>query len=198
MMKVTIDTNIVRDYLDDTRPGHTVTVELFRLDEQNACELRVVSRIKADVPGGPLREQLERLEIFKRPMIPTIGEWELSGWDEDIWPTEEQSKECDAMLRLVFPGSDPAHPKQSSRRKDIGHLLGHKLAKRDIFVSNDKAFTGQAVALLRNHSVEVMTSAGQEPVPEYLNSWEPRHHRRLLILQAPRFFDRDDLRKQSW
>jgi hypothetical protein len=159
VIKLTIDTMIVRDFLDPSRPNHSTAVELFRLDEVKLCELRVVSRVKADINGGPLREELEALEIYRRPMIPTIGQWDLSDWGEDFWATDEQVQEFDALLKLVFPLSDHSHREHRNRVIDIGHLLGHKLAGRDLFLSNEKAFFGQAVALERNFSIRVMKSA---------------------------------------
>ena len=159
MITVTIDTNIARDFLDSARAEHASARDLMQLDDAKACEVRVVSRIKADVPGGLLRSRLEIMEVWHRPMIPTIGQWDLSDWNDDFFATEEQGKTFDAMLAQIFPGSQKTGRHQPNRLKDIGHLLGHKIAGRDIFVTNEKAFTGRAIELLRSFSVRVMSSA---------------------------------------
>src|SRR5262245_31096850 len=159
MITITIDTNIVRDYLEPSRGRHPVAIELMALDAAKACEVRIVSRIKADVPGGPLREKLNALEVCMRPTIPTIAQWDLSTWDDDFWVTDEQGREFDALLDLIFPGSDRNSPRHPNRVKDVGHLLGHKLAGRDVFVSNERAFLGRAQQLLKQHSIQVMSSA---------------------------------------
>jgi hypothetical protein len=160
MITITIDTNIVRDFLDPYRTGHSAAAELIRLDGEKLCEVRIVSRIKADIPHGPLRGRLILLDICERPAIPTIGQWGLSSWGDDFWATDEQGRQFDAMLQLIFPGADPNGVRHASRLNDVGHLLGHKLAGRDVFVSNDRAFLGRARQLHKEYSVRVLSCAG--------------------------------------
>jgi len=159
MIAATVDTNILRDYLEPARQGHATAQSLMLLDVVGACELRIVSRYKADIPGGELRAKFDSSEICRRPTVPSIAVWDQSDWDDDFWATPEQAREFDALLVLIFPGSDAANQEHANRVKDIGHLIGHKIANRDIFVTNDKAFAGQATALLRDHGIKVMNAA---------------------------------------
>ena len=50
MIRLTFDTNILRDYLDPSREHHQDASALMRLDDKGICEIRVVSRFMEDVP----------------------------------------------------------------------------------------------------------------------------------------------------
>src|SRR5262245_15306781 len=105
MIALTLDTNVIRDLLEPSREGHAVASELMELDLNGFCELRLVSRVNADIPDGPLRTRIASLGIWSRPTIPTIGQWDLSRFDEDCWASEEDSKLFDALATVIFPGT---------------------------------------------------------------------------------------------
>jgi hypothetical protein len=105
MIKLTFDTNILRDYLCPDREHHTHAVALVRLDEEGVCEIRVVSRLTEDVPEGDLRRRLDELAICQRPRIGTIAEWDVSDWDADFWATDEEEKLYARLFELFSPAS---------------------------------------------------------------------------------------------
>ena len=131
----------------------------MRLDDKGICEIRVVSRFMEDVPQGDLRRRLEELSICQRPRIGTIAQWNVSDWDADFWATEEEGRIYDELFELIFPGRNHTSSKQKSSAADIGHLLGHMHAKRDIFVTRDGAILRRANELLPRFGIAVMTAA---------------------------------------
>jgi hypothetical protein len=102
MIKLTFDTNVLRDYLEARRMDHSHAVALVRLDAKGICEIRVVSRFTADVPNGDLRRRLDELSICKRPRIGTIAQWNMSEWDADFWVPKRKRKPTRNSLSLFF------------------------------------------------------------------------------------------------
>ena len=75
MWKLTVDTNAVRDYAEPQRPGHEVAKKLVELHGSGRCEIRVTTRLDADVPGGPLREKLESLSALVCRQLELSFDW---------------------------------------------------------------------------------------------------------------------------
>jgi hypothetical protein len=156
MIKLTFDTNVLRDYLEPSREHHEHVKALVQLDEGNICEIRVVSRFTADVPDGDLRDRLDQLSICQRPRIPTVAQWNVSEWDADFWANDEDEETYLKLFHLIFPGAEADNRKQNNRIADVGHLLGHMHSKRDIFVTRDGAVLNQAKPLLSEFGILVM------------------------------------------
>jgi hypothetical protein len=157
MITLTFDTDVLRDYLDPTRKHHEHAKALVGLDDQSICEIRIVSRFTADVPQGALRARLDGLSICQRPRIPSLAQWDVSEWDADFWASDEDEAAYIRIFNLVFPGADPNNRRHKNRIADVGHLIGHMLSKRDIFVTRDRAMLSQAKALLSEFGISVMT-----------------------------------------
>jgi hypothetical protein len=119
----------------------------------------VVSRLTEDVPEGDLRRRLDELAICQRPRIGTIAEWDVSDWDADFWATDEEEKLYARLFELIFPSVDRNSKNQSSRAADVGHLLGHMRARRDIFVTRDGPILNRNNELMSHFGIIVMTSA---------------------------------------
>ena len=159
MIKLTFDTNILRDYLESDRPHHSDAVSLVRLDEQGLCEIRVISRYITDVPAGDLRNRLDALAICQRPRIGTIAQWNVSEWNADFWATEKESRIYAELFKLIFPAAVRSSRHHKNRSADVGHLLGHIRAKRDIFVTRDGDILKRKSDLMSNFGVSVMMPA---------------------------------------
>jgi hypothetical protein len=159
MIKLTFDTNILRDYLCPSREHHSHAAALVRLDEEGICEIRVVSRFTEDVPEGDLRGRLDELKICQRPRIGTIAEWDVSDWDADFWATDEEAEIHAKLFELIFPAANHNSRKQKSRAADVGHLLGHMQAKRDVFVTRDRPILAKASTLFSQFGICVMSPA---------------------------------------
>jgi hypothetical protein len=156
MITLTFDTDVLRDYLEPSRKHHEYAKSLVHLDEQGICEIRIVSRFTADVPEGALRVRLDGLSICQRSRIPSIAQWDVSEWDADFWAGDEDEEVYSRIFEMIFPGSDPDNRRHKNRIADVGHLLGHMLSKRDIFVTRDRAMLSQAKALLAEFGISVM------------------------------------------
>lgn len=157
MITLTFDTDVLRDCLDESREHHIQAKALVRLDQEQICEIRVVSRFTADVPEGELRERLDKLSICQRPRIATVAQWDVSEWDADFWASDADEEIYSKLISLIFPGADPRNRRHKNRIADIGHLIGQMHSKRDIFVTRDRAMLTQAQTLLSEFEILVMT-----------------------------------------
>lgn len=164
MRTVTADTNIVRDYLDPQRPRHRDATGLMVLHTMGSIEIALTTRIDVDVPQGPLKQEIEALDVLSQNRIGSV--WRLGSsalgpgsGAGDMIASDDQSQEADALLELLFPGADPNSPKHKNRLADVDHLMAHKINQRDVFVTNEKAILERKAQLLGNHDITVMTAA---------------------------------------
>jgi hypothetical protein len=106
--------------------------------------------------------------------IPTVGQWDLSLWDEDVWASEGDSELIDRLMEAIFPGARSNELRQRSRLIDVGHLVGHLRAGRDIFVTNEKAFLAQGMRLVARFGIRVSSSSD---AVEYVRRRQERESR---------------------
>ncbi len=59
------------------------------------------------------------------------------------------------LMNLIFPKSSPSNSKHKNRLADIDHLLGHRLHRRDLFVTREIAILAQATALADKFGINV-------------------------------------------
>jgi hypothetical protein len=157
MITLTFDTNVLLDYLDPSREHREHAKALVQLDDHSICEIRVVSRFTVDVHEGALRAQLDGLSICQRPRIPTIAQWDVSEWDVDFWADDEDEDIYFRLFNLIFPRSDPNNKRNKNRIAEVGHLMGHRLSKREIFVTRDRAMLSHAKVLRSEFGISVMS-----------------------------------------
>lgn len=158
MWALTVDTNVIRDYAEPHREGHNIAKELVELHDAGMCEIRLTTRFDADVPGGPLRTKLEALSVLENPKVGTVFRLDVSRLDSgDMIASEESAKEADELMALLFPSAKPESDRHRNRMADVDHLMGHKIAGRDIFVTNEKAILNQREALSAKFGITVMS-----------------------------------------
>lgn len=158
MWALTVDTNAIRDYAEPHREGHKIAKELIELHDAGTCQIRVTTRFDSDVPGGPLRSKLEALPVLDNPQIGTVFRLDVSRLDSgDMIASEEWAKEADELMALLFPGATSESGRHRNRMADVDHLMGHKIAGRDIFVTNEKAILNQREALSAKFGITVMS-----------------------------------------
>jgi hypothetical protein len=92
MITLTFDTNVLLDYLDPSREHHEHAKALVQLGDQNICGIRIVTRLRVGVPDGALRDRLDGLSVCQRPRIPSVGQWDVSEWNEDFWTSDEDEE----------------------------------------------------------------------------------------------------------
>jgi hypothetical protein len=100
-------------------------------------------------PGGPLRLNYSRLDGFDvlADAVPGPARWDYSTWDgPDVW-TDGDDTVDEAVRRIVlpprlWPESMTEHSvlsaKDVERMHDVQHLMAHRMAGHDAFVTTDE------------------------------------------------------------
>ena len=158
-MKLTVDTNVLRDAVGPDRAGHAIATKLLELHRAGKCEIRVTTRLDVDVPNDPLRTIIESLDALEAPPVGTVFRLDYSRLEsEDFVSAEQWARQADALMDLLFPGADKAIPGHKNRIADVDHLMGHKLSARDVFVTNERAILKRGGELAHRFKIVVMTS----------------------------------------
>jgi len=141
--RITLDANCVINLFDRDSPSATSVPEietLIRYGLDGKAAIAVTTRVQVDLEQDKNEERrralITMLNIF--PVIPSIGHWDVSKWDEDMWTTEGSARLNEEIKNILSPGLQPGAATFANRINDIDHLTGHVLDKRDIFVTDDK------------------------------------------------------------
>lgn len=141
--RITLDANCVINLFDRHSDSATSVPEietLVRYGLDGKAEIAVTTRLEADLSQDKnedrRRSLVAMLNMF--PVIPSIGRWEVSKWDQDKWATDASERLNQEIKNILSPGLQPGAATFANRINDIDHLTGHVLDKRDIFVTDDK------------------------------------------------------------
>jgi hypothetical protein len=157
-MKLTLDTNVLRDYLDG-RAGQEQTRSILEAHRTGLWHVAVISRVLGDArnKGVPVSELQSRLnELFAEYEIDQLSasdrlDESVLGVDflvDEAWKQVEQR-----LLDQIWPGAKHGTEKHSRRLRDIDHLLSHRYHGRDFFCDTRQANPrerGCATAGIRN------------------------------------------------
>jgi hypothetical protein len=162
--RITIDTNCVINLFDPASSSATSVDELrtlVRYAMEGNIEIAITTRLEADVLKDKNEARrhalLGSLNIF--PVISTVGRWDTSKWDEDIWVNQDIARLNEEIQQIVSPGLTRNDPRFSNKINDIDHLNGHVIDRRDIFVTDDKGILRRQEQLRRGPGILVMTPA---------------------------------------
>lgn len=165
LLKITIDTNCVVG-LFDSRSETSTSVdqlrELMRYALSGVIQISITTRVEDDFDRDKVDERRKEMmhQISMLPVIGTVARWDHSkfdGIDAQVGPKHQGLLE--EVKRIVFPGLQPESSKFLNKLSDIDHLVGHKLAGRDIFVTDDKHILRRDVELRRGPGILVMSPA---------------------------------------
>lgn len=152
MLRLTLDTDAVRDLWDD-RDRKVYVERLIALAREGKVDLAVTRHIEEDVPRSPLSDQiadLPQLEISQTDGVFVIGVSVLNG------PDGLGSGAFDDWWRSRVAGRREQDPKLPGQR-DCHHLHAHHIRGRDIFVTWDKAILRLGPELDSTFSIRVLT-----------------------------------------
>lgn len=156
MLKVTLDTNILQEYWKKQDKVRVVE-KLLNLSENGEFDLAVTTRISEDIPHPPLSNRINQLPELGVQQIGAPFRLDrsfslLSG--KDVLGSEEFSKFSYSLMFTL---------KQKGRKdknipdwRDWDHIQGHYLAKRDVFLTWDKAVLECAKELEEEFGVVLM------------------------------------------
>jgi hypothetical protein len=187
MIKLTLDTNCIinlLDYKSESAISVDELTEVIRYGLDGDVNIAITTRVESDVSKD--KDQERKNEIVRRismfPVIGTVARWDTTKWDSvDIWGGEEHQALENELKNIIFPGLKEDDPHYTNKINDIDHLIGHKINKRDIFVTDDKQILKKAETLKSSLGIEVMDP---KKVLEYLNLQANK------IVLAQEFYDK--------
>jgi hypothetical protein len=144
VLRITLDTNCIINIWAREEPSATSVQELdfiFKQATLGKADVAITTRVASDLSNDKNEarktERLNMLNMFQ--IIPTALRWDTSTWDGgDHWASEETIKAAEEIQKIVFPNFSPDEKRAQNKINDIDHLVGHWLAKRDVFVTDDK------------------------------------------------------------
>ena len=172
MIKLTLDTNCIinlLDYKSESAISVDELAEILRYGLDGDANIAITTRVESDVnkdkDAERKNELLRRISMF--PVIGTVARFDTTKLDSgDVWGgTEHQTLE-DELKNIIFPGLKKGDAHYGNKINDIDHLIGHKINKRDIFVTDDQQILKKAETLKSSQGIEVMNP---KKVLEYLN-----------------------------
>lgn len=181
--KITVDTNCVVG-LFDSNSGTATSVdelrELMRYALSGVIQISVTTRVEVDFGRDKDDERRKEMlhHISMLPVIGTVARWDQSKFDgADVLAGPEHQGLLDEVKRIVFPGLGPESGKFLNKLSDIDHLVGHKLAGRDVFVTDDNGILRRHVELRDGPGILVMSPA---ECLQYVDKYSARHQKKVL------------------
>jgi len=150
---VTLDTNVIWDYIDPIRKDHPAAKKLMELYEGHWKNIALTTRLDVDVPNGEVREKIDGLQVMSIGTGFTLDTSRLGGGDfivDDDWPERQRQ-----IMSRLFPNADENSPEHKNRLADVDHLMGHQASGRDYFVTRDKGISEHKDWLRDKHGIKV-------------------------------------------
>ena len=137
MLEVTIDTNVFQEYVRKQEQWK-VAEQVFALAEQGKIYLTVTTRVRADIPDGPLREAFEsRLAKPGFTLSPAAIQYDSESGEGTDYTSDFMID--DFMDALEKRDRERGRGKKSiPSQNDRDHVQGHYLSRRDVFLTWDK------------------------------------------------------------
>lgn len=172
MIKLTFDTNCIINLLD-YKSSSAISVdeltEITRYGLEGDVNIAITTRVDSDVSQD--KDEDRKSEILRRasmfPVIGTVARMSVTKFDSgDVRARTEHTELEEELKKIIFPGLTKDDPRFSNKINDIDHLIGHKINKRDIFVTDDQQILKKADTLKSSLGIEVMDP---KKVLEYIN-----------------------------
>lgn len=163
--KMTLDTNCIVGLFDRRNKTATSVDELrdlMRYALSGVIQISITTRVEVDFGRDKNEERREDMmqHIGMLPVIGTVARWDQSRFEgADVSAGPEQQALLEEIRRIIFPGLGSDSGKYLNKLADIDHLVGHKLAGRDIFVTDDKGILRRYLELRDGPGILVMTPA---------------------------------------
>lgn len=172
MLKLTLDTNCVinlLDYKSESAISVEELTEILRYGLDGDVNIAITTRVESDFDKD--KDEERKIELLKRilmfPVIGTVARFGVSNFGSgDVWAGEDHGNLENELKNIIFPGLNKEDAHFSNKINDIDHLIGHKINKRDIFVTDDQQILKKAETLESSLGIKVMDP---KKALEYLN-----------------------------
>lgn len=154
--KLTIDVNIARDCLDETRPHHRHAHDLLRLARDGLVNIEVAPQgYRTDVPGGELEKQLRALfdseGIADAPQIARPSD--VTYPSETFFPGAHIDGLVEAWEDVLATWK--SHECREPEPQDRWHVETHLVANRDVFLTHDQPLLVMCQRLASEHGLPI-------------------------------------------
>jgi len=150
-LKLTLDTQCVI-YLFDTgtdKPPHFDSLqELMNLSFSGKLVIAITTRAELDLGRDPV--PFRKATLFEKlGIFPVVGTSPLpiQSVEGECVPDSDHAQIWAELRRIIFPGLQREDRRFANKAADIGHLVGHLINRRDVFVTNDSVLLKKAAAL---------------------------------------------------
>ena len=181
---ITIDTNCIVGLFDansETATSVDELRELMRYAMSGAITLCVTTRVEVDFSRDTNEERRAEMmhHIAMVPVIGSVARFDQSKFDgPDVLVGPEHQGLLAEVKGVVFPGLVPESRKYLNKLADIDHLVGHKIAGRDVFVTDDGAILRRYAQLRDGVGILVMNPA---ECLRYVDAHHARQVKRDLV-----------------
>jgi hypothetical protein len=165
-MKVTLDTNVLLDYLEHRPDFYQDAFDILEAHRAGQCYVVVTTRALADLrhpdepdPASEMQHELgSLLSEYKIDEIGTLGRYGESYYSGgDYYSDGFLEKNEQRLLGLIWPGARPDEKRHRSRIRDIDHLVGHHRHGSNVFVTRDGQILRAQEVLRREFGIEVVS-----------------------------------------
>lgn len=163
--QITIDTNSFINIFDKdskTRTSIDELSQLFNMALSGQIKIGCITKLEDDLNEDKDEKRVEEMKKFLK-MIPVYGScFELdksSLGGLDFLVDKNILKIRSEIENLLFPGADKKSKRYKNKKRDVDHIIGHYLNKRDFFVTDDTGILKKKETLANSYGIIVCKPA---------------------------------------
>lgn len=176
MDTLTLDTNVLRDWAwclgksPESRYGknpdkkrrelQTLFTGLQVLRDMGICEVGITTQLYTDYDGKTLDDIPRCIKDLIGPYVSVLVPIDFFSFPLSFPVVFHDQREFDKLFSDVFPDSEPKHRKYLKNQRDIWQLYAHRMANRDVFVTEDKGILSRDNVLMAHWNIQVKSLSG--------------------------------------
>lgn len=171
METLTLDTNILRDWAwclgkspesryrqnpdEKRRELQPLFEDLQVLRDREICEIGVTTQLYTDYDGKSLDDIPQYIKELIGPYVSIMVPIDFFDFALSFSVTFHDQKEFDKLFHDVFPDSKRTHKKYLRNQRDTWQLYAHRMANRDVFLTEDKGILIRSNVLVAHFNIQV-------------------------------------------
>ncbi len=176
MDTLTLDTNVLRDWAwclgkspesrysknpdEKRRELQSLFGDLQVLRDWEICEVGITTELYTDYDGKDLNDIPQHIKDLIGPYVSVLVPINFFSFPLSFPVVFYDQNEFDKLFDDVFPGSERKHRKYLKNQRDTWQLYAHQMAKRDIFLTEDKGILGRDNVLMAHWNIQVKSLSG--------------------------------------
>lgn len=171
MDKLTLDTNVLRDWVwclgkssenryeknpdKKRRELQTLFEGLRILRDTGKCEIGITTQLYTDYNGKSLDDIPQYIKDLIGPYVSVLIPVNFFGFPLQFPAVFHDEREFEKLFRAVFPNSELKHKNYLKNQRDSWQLYAHRMANRDVFVTEDKGILNRESVLATHWNMQV-------------------------------------------